>query len=514
MATISPSTAAVIRQSGAVPGAEYLLEVANVRKAFPGVLALDDVSFRLKRGQVHALMGENGAGKSTLMKIIAGIYTPDAGSFKLKGQEIKLRSPLDALQYGIAMIHQELNLMNFMTVAENIWIRREPLNVLRLVRHDEMRRQTKELFERLDIPIDPEAEVRDLSVANRQMVEIAKAVSYNSDILIMDEPTSALTEREVEHLFKIIRTLKAQGTGIIYITHKMSELFEIADEVSVFRDGRFVGEHAAADVTRDDIIRLMVGREITQMFPKETVPIGDVALSVRDLRLEGRFHGVSFDLRRGEILGFAGLVGSGRSNVAETLFGVTPATSGTIEIEGKEIAIKNPGMAMDAGMAFLTEDRKETGCFLLLDVMANMQIALLRHGYATAGFVNERQIETLCQQQKQRLRVRTPDLEEPVINLSGGNQQKVLIARWLMLKPKILILDEPTRGIDVGAKAEIHKLITELAGQGVAVMMISSELPEVLGMSDRILVMHEGRVTGIVDRKDANQVNIMELASQ
>jgi inositol transport system ATP-binding protein len=514
MATISPSTAEIIRQSGAVPGAEYLLEVANVRKAFPGVLALDDVSFRLKRGHVHALMGENGAGKSTLMKIIAGIYTPDSGSFKLKGQEIKLNSPLDAFRYGIAMIHQELNLMNFMTVAENIWIRREPLSSLGFVRHNEMRRRTKELFERLDIRINPETEVRDLSVANRQMVEIAKAVSYDSDILIMDEPTSALTEREVEHLFKIIRTLKAQGKGIVYITHKMSELFEIADEVSVFRDGRFVGEHAASEVTRDDIIRLMVGREITQMFPKEIVPIGDIALSVRNLTLEGRFRDISFDLRKGEILGFAGLVGSGRSNVAETLFGVTPATSGAIAIDGAEIAIKNPGVAMDAGMAFLTEDRKESGCFLLLDVMANMQIALLRHGHARAGFVKEREIEALCQEQKARLRVRTPDLEEPVLNLSGGNQQKVLIARWLMTRPRILILDEPTRGIDVGAKAEIHKLITELAGQGVAVMMISSEMPEVLGMSDRILVMHEGRMTGIVDRKDANQVKIMELASQ
>jgi inositol transport system ATP-binding protein len=514
MATISPSTAEIVRQSGAVPGAEYLLEVANVRKAFPGVLALDDVSFRLKRGHVHALMGENGAGKSTLMKIISGIYTPDSGSFKLKGQEIKLASPLDALRYGIAMIHQELNLMAYMTVAENIWIRREPLNALGFVRHDEMRRQTKALFERLDIGIDPETEVRDLSVASRQMVEIAKAVSYDSDILIMDEPTSALTDREAEHLFKIIRTLKAQGKGIVYITHKMNELFEIADEVSVFRDGHFVGEHAAADVTRDQIIHLMVGREITQMFPKETVPIGDVALSVRNLSLEGRFRDISFDLRKGEILGFAGLVGSGRSNVAETLFGVTPATSGTIAIDGKEIAIRSPGVAMDSGMAFLTEDRKESGCFLLLDVMANMQIALLRHGHSVAGFVKEREIEALCQQQKARLRVRTPDLEEPVLNLSGGNQQKVLIARWLMTKPRILILDEPTRGIDVGAKAEIHKLISELAGQGVAVMMISSEMPEVLGMSDRILVMHEGRMTGIVDRKDANQVKIMELASQ
>ncbi|THD43014.1 MAG: sugar ABC transporter ATP-binding protein [Bradyrhizobium sp.] len=514
MASLSPTTAEAIRNCGAVPSSDYLLEVEGVRKAFPGVLALDDVSFRLKRGHVHALMGENGAGKSTLMKIIAGVYTPDTGSFRMKGQEIRLTSPLDALQYGIAMIHQELNLMSFMTVAENIWIRREPLNALGFVRHEEMRRRTQELFSRLDIPLDPEAEVRDLSVANRQMVEIAKAVSYDSDILIMDEPTSALTEREVEHLFRIIRTLKEQGKGIIYITHKMNELFEIADEVSVFRDGRFIAEHPASAVTRDEIIRLMVGREITQMFPKEIVPIGDVILSVRGLALEGRFRDVSFDLRKGEILGFAGLVGSGRSNVAETLFGVTPATAGQILIEGKQFNMKNPGVAMDAGMGFLTEDRKDTGCFLVLDIVSNMQVALLRRGHASAGFVHEREIEQLCQQQKQRLRVRTPDLEEPIINLSGGNQQKVLIARWLMTKPRILILDEPTRGIDVGAKAEIHKLITELASQGVAILMISSELPEVLGMSDRVLVMHEGRMTGILDRKDANQVSIMELASR
>src|SRR5271156_1136031 len=351
MAPLSPSTAELVRQSGAVPGAEYLLEVEHVSKAFPGVKALDDVEFHLKRGHVHALMGENGAGKSTLMKIIAGVYTPDSGSFRLKGQEIRLTSPLDALRYGIAMIHQELNLMGPMTVAENIWIRREPRNAIGFIDHRAMRRNTQALFDRLEIPINPEVEVRDLSVANRQMVEIAKAVSYDSDILIMDEPTSALTDREVEHLFRIIRTLKAQGKGIIYITHKMNELFEIADEVSVFRDGRFIGEHLAADVTRDDIIRLMVGREITQMFPKETVPIGDVALSVRNLTLQGRFRDISFDLRKGEILGFAGLVGSGRSNVAETLFGVSPATSGTIAIDGAEIAIKNPGVAMDAGMA-------------------------------------------------------------------------------------------------------------------------------------------------------------------
>ena len=514
MATISPLTAEVVRRSGAIPHAEYLLEVAHVRKAFPGVLALDDVQFRLKRGHVHALMGENGAGKSTLMKIIAGIYAPDSGSFKLKGQEIKLTSPLDALQYGIAMIHQELNLMAYMTVAENIWLRREPRNRLGFVNHREMRRLTQDLLTRLEIDIDPEIEVRDLSVASRQMVEIAKAVSYDSDILIMDEPTSAITEKEVAHLFKIIRSLKAQGKGIVYITHKMSELFDIADEVSVFRDGRFVGEHEASQVTRDDIIKLMVGREVTQMFPKQEVPIGDVVLSVKNLSLQGRFHDVSFDLRKGEILGFAGLVGSGRSNVAETIFGVTPATSGQIQIDGKEKSIKNPGVAMDAGMGFLTEDRKESGLFLMLEVMENMQAAILRRGFTRAGFVKEGEIQRLCQIQKTQLRVRTPDLYEPCINLSGGNQQKVLIARWLMTAPRILILDEPTRGIDVGAKAEIHRLISELAGQGVAVLMISSELPEVLGMSDRILVMHEGRMTGIVDRKDANQVKIMELAAQ
>ncbi|MBV1703661.1 MAG: sugar ABC transporter ATP-binding protein [Hyphomicrobiales bacterium] len=510
---LSPATAEVLRASGAVPASEYLLEVSGVRKAFPGVLALDDVSFRLKRGHVHALMGENGAGKSTLMKIIAGIYRPDAGSFRLKGQEIRLESPIDALRYGIAMIHQELNLANYMTVAENIWLRREPLGRLGFVDHRAMRRKTEELFARLDIPIDPEAEVRDLSVASRQMVEIAKAVSYDSDILIMDEPTSAITEKEVEHLFRIVRTLKERGAGIVYITHKMNELFEIADEVSVFRDGRFVAERKASEVTRDDIIRMMVGREITQMFPKRDVPIGEVALSVRDLALKGRFSGVSFDLRRGEILGVAGLVGSGRSDVAQTIFGVTPKTSGEIRVEGRVVDMRSPGQAMDLGLAFLTEDRKETGCFLPLDVTANMQVALLRRAHVRAGFVDERAIGRKCLEQKAALRVRTPDLHEPVVNLSGGNQQKVLIARWLMTDPKILILDEPTRGIDVGAKAEIHRLVTDLAAKGVAVLMISSELPEVLGMSDRVLVMHEGRQTGIVERKDATQVRIMELAS-
>ncbi len=509
----SPVAMKAVRDSGAIPNSEYLLEVEGVRKEFPGVLALDNVQFRLRRGSVHALMGENGAGKSTLMKIVAGIYTPDSGSFRLRGQDIHLNGPLDALENGIAMIHQELNLMAPMTVAENIWIRREPKNRFGFIDHTEMHRKTADLFRRLNIDIDPDIKVGLLSVASRQMVEIAKAVSYESDVLIMDEPTSALTEREVEHLFTIIRSLKAQGKGIIYITHKMNELFEIADEVSVFRDGKYIATKSSSEVKRDDIIHMMVGREITQMFPKETVPIGDVVLSVKGLGLKRVFEDVSFDVRAGEILGIAGLVGSGRSNIAETLFGVTPAHSGTIELFGKTVRVDSPAAAMRHGMAFLTEDRKETGCFLLLDIQENTEIAVLQSGYIKNGFVAQKQLSRDSFEVGQTLRIKTPDMSEPMINLSGGNQQKVLIARWLLTRPKILILDEPTRGIDVGAKAEIHRLISKLAGEGVAVIMISSEMPEVLGMSDRIMVVHEGRVTGFLNRNEANQVKIMELAS-
>lgn len=510
-------TATLERQVDAPPPPESppLLAIRGIRKAFPGVVALDGVSFTLKAGTVHALMGENGAGKSTLMKIIAGVYIPDQGQILLNGRPVELRSPIDALQQGIAMIHQELNLMPHMTVAENVWITREPRNRFGLVDHQELKLRTEELFERLHIDIDPLAEIQTLSVASRQMVEIAKAVSWNSDVLIMDEPTSALTDKEVSHLFRIIRTLREQGKGIIYITHKMNELFEIADEFSVFRDGKYIATCAASDVTRDDIIRMMVGREITQMFPKETVPIGEVVLSVRNLTLDGVFHDVSFDIRAGEILGLAGLVGSGRSNVAETLFGVTPASSGSITIRGQQMVIDKPAKAMAAGMAFLTEDRKDTGCFLCLDIQDNMDLAVLNNRYVNKlGFVQSAALAKDCIEMARRLRVKTPGMHEVIQNLSGGNQQKVLVGRWLLTNPSILILDEPTRGIDVGAKAEIHRLVSELAGQGVAILMISSEMPEVLGMSDRVAVMHEGRITGILDRKDADQVSVMSLAAK
>lgn len=500
---ISTSTLQAIETYKSKTG-PYLLEIEGARKEFPGVVALDNVEFRLRPGTVHALMGENGAGKSTLMKIIAGVYTPDAGTVRLRGQEVQLKNPRDALEQGVAMIHQELALMTSMTVAENIWIRREPKNAIGFIDHRRMVAKTKELFDQLKIRIDPTAEVSSLTVAQKQMVEIAKAVSYESSILIMDEPTSALTESEVTHLFDIIRDLRSRDIGIVYITHKMNELFEIADEFSVFRDGKYIGTHASTAVTRDDIIRMMVGREISNMFPKEEAEIGGVVLEVRDLGLKGVFHDVSFDLRRGEILGVAGLVGSGRSNVAEAIFGVVPATTGTIRIDGREIAISSPADAMREGMALLTEDRKETGCFLPLTILENMQIAALRNGHSQMGYVDERGLRQLCDEMKKAMRIKTPNLDERIENLSGGNQQKVLIGRWLLTKPKILILDEPTRGIDVGAKAEIHRLISNLAKEGVAVIMISSELPEVLGMSDRILVMHEGHMTGILDRAEAD----------
>ncbi len=509
---ITPTTQeAIVRMQAKLP--ETVLEIKGIRKEFPGVVALDNVQFALKRGTVHALMGENGAGKSTLMKIIAGVYTPDAGEIFLRGEAVRLTGPLDALERGIAMIHQELALMPYMSVAENIWIRREPLR-FGVIDHRAMEAQTQALFDRLNITIDPRAQVSALTIAQRQMVEIAKAVSFESDVLIMDEPTSALTETEVEHLFEIIRDLRARGIAIVYITHKMNELFAIADEFSVFRDGKYVATHASRDVTRDDIIRMMVGREITDMFPKEPAEIGAPMLEVRGLTLKGVFHDITFSVRAGEIFGLAGLVGSGRSNVAEAIFGVTPADSGEILIDGVPIAMRSPVDAMRAGLAFLTEDRKETGCFLPLSVRENMQIAALTEQHVRLGMVDQAAVDTRCEAMKDALRIKTPNLDERIENLSGGNQQKVLLARWLMTKPRILILDEPTRGIDVGAKAEIHRLISKLAGEGVAVVMISSELPEVLGMSDRIMVMHEGHQTGILDRAEATQVTIMELAAR
>ena len=502
----------------AVAPAECLLEARDIHKAFPGVVALDGVSLKLRAHSVHALLGENGAGKSTLMKIIAGIHAPDAGELRLRGQAVRFASPREALQHGIAMIHQELNLLPSMSVAENIWIGREPVH-LGLVSHRELRHRTRELLERLHIDLDPDDEVGRLSIAARQLVEIARALSCDSQLLIMDEPTSALTERDAEQLFFIVRELKAEGKGILYITHRIEELSEIADEISVLRDGRYVGTGRPGELGRDEIIRMMVGRTLERIFPHEPSKPGGVALSVSNLTLPGHFYDVSFELRFGEILGLAGLVGCGRSKLAEAIFGMTPATGGRIQIDGREVRIDSPRTGVALGVGFVTEDRKETGCFLPLDVLENLAVSVLsrdfvRGGFVRGGFVRGAALRRACGEMLQRLRVKTPDLSECIENLSGGNQQKVLIGRWLLLGPRILILDEPTRGVDVGAKAEIHQLISRLVMQGMAVLMISSELPEILGMSHRIMVMHEGCITGVLSRKEADQVTIMNLAAR
>jgi inositol transport system ATP-binding protein len=491
-----------------------LLEVRNVSKAFPGVLALDDVSLRLRRGTVHALAGENGAGKSTLMKIIAGVCTPDAGELRLNGRSVRLLSPRQALQSGIAMIHQELNLMPSMTVAENIWIGREPLKCFGVISHAELKRRTAALLERLRLDIDPETEVRTLPIALRQMVEIAKALSQDSQLLIMDEPTSALTGHDAEQLFAIVRELKSQGKGILYITHRMDELFDVADEVSVLRDGRCVGTDTPRNLTRDELIRMMVGRELSRIFPGEAAARAEVVLSARELTLPGHFHDVSFELHAGEILGIAGLIGCGRSKLAEALFGLAPLGSGRLWISGREVKIGSPHDAMARGMAFVTEDRKESGCFLALNVLDNLEICVLSRDFVRLGFVRTRAVTAACGAMSRTLRIKTPDLRERIENLSGGNQQKVLLGRWLLTGPKILILDEPTRGVDVGAKADIHQLIAALAASGAAILMISSELPEILGMSHRIMVMQSGRVAGMLERAQADQVKIMALAAQ
>jgi inositol transport system ATP-binding protein len=491
----------------------YALEAEGISKFFPGVKALNNVSLRVRPGSVHALMGENGAGKSTLMKCLIGIYRPDEGLIRVRGEAVAFQDTLDALRAGISMIHQELNLVPHMTVAENIWLGREPMKY-GFVDHGSLHRQTRELLSKLNIRLAPDDLVGDLSIASQQMVEIAKAVSWNADVVIMDEPTSALTETEVSHLFAIIRDLREQGKAIIYISHKMDEIFTITDEVSVFRDGAWVGSSATADYTRQSLITQMVGRELTQLFPKFNTAIGEEVLTVRHLQRKGVFDDISFGVRRGEILGVAGLVGAGRSEVMESLFGMTSPDGGEILIDGVPVKIDSPATAIEKGLAFLTEDRKKSGLFLVLSVMENMSIVNMPEYSSRAGFVSHIQMAKDCMEQIRRLNIKTPTMDQIINNLSGGNQQKVLIARWLLAQPKVLILDEPTRGIDVGAKAEIYRLISELANRGVAIIMVSSELPEILGMSDRVMVMHGGRITGILNKEEADQESILSLASE
>ena len=496
---------------------EPILRVQGVSKAFPGVQALDNVDFEVYPGEVVALVGENGAGKSTLMKILAGAYIRDSGQILLNGKPVELLSPYHAQQMGIAIIYQEFNLTPTQTVAANIFISHEPLRVglmgrFGFVDRAHMEAQAQGLLDKVGAQVRPDAIIRSLSVAERQQVEIAKALAVDASIIIMDEPTSALGDDETRVLFDIMRGLKAQGRGIVFITHRMEEIFDVADRVVVFRDGQRVGGMPIAEATTDKIISLMVGRVMDEIFHKEQVEIGEVVMEVRHLSREGLVEDVNFSLRRGEILGIAGLVGAGRTEMVQLLFGVVPHDSGDILIDGKLVEIGSPQAAMRAGMGLVPEDRANQGLVLLLSVRENTTMPTLPR-FTHLGWVDRSAVANSAQEYVNRLNVRTPSLDQKVMYLSGGNQQKVVVAKWLLSNPKVLILDEPTRGIDVGAKAEIHALMSELAKQGMGVIMISSEMPEILGMSDRILVMSEGRVAGILDRKDATQEKIMAYAT-
>jgi inositol transport system ATP-binding protein len=485
----------------------------GITKRFPGVLALNDVKLNLRAGTVHSLMGENGAGKSTLMKILAGVYTLDEGQILIDGKQVSITDPRSGLDHGIAMIHQELSFIPELSAAENIYLGRELRNRAGLVSKHIMAEAAQKVFDRWGIKILASSLMRDLSVAQAQMVEIAKAIAFDARIIIMDEPTSAITDREVAALHKIIGQLREAGTAIIYITHKMDEVFAISDEITIFRDGAWVSTELSKDMTRDSLISLMVGRELTTLFPKSEAKIGEVILEVKNLNRGRQVRDVSFNVKRGEILGFAGLMGSGRTEVLETLFGIYGAESGSIKINGREIKIREPHQAIAAGIGLLTEDRKKTGIMGVLSVRDNMSVASLSK-FTIGGILRKPLIEKQCEAQRQALSLKTPSLNQQIQNLSGGNQQKVLLSRWLLTDPDILIIDEPTRGIDVGAKSEIHRLMSELAKQGKAIIMVSSEMPEILGMSDRVMVMCEGRLVGEVSRKEATQEKIMELATQ
>ena len=490
---------------------EYILEMNNIDKNFAGVKALKGVTLKVRPGTVHALMGENGAGKSTLMKCLLGINHLDGGEIIFKGEKLVVKSPIDALTHGIAMIHQELSPIPLRTVVENVWVGRQKKKGI-LLDNKRMIKEARELFKSLEIDIDPLEMMGNLSVAKMQMVEIAKAISYNSEIIIMDEATSALTEAETRHLFKVIRQLKEKGKTIIYISHKMDEIFEICDDVTVFRDGTLVGSDSLKNLTEQSLIKMMVGRELTNMYPKVDCQIGDVYLKVENLSAGKAFQNVSFELHRGEILGFAGLVGAGRTEIVETIFGIRRRTGGKIYIDDKEVSINSPIDGIANKIALLTEDRRNSGIVPVSSVLNNISIASIAK-YVRYGMLNHRKIKEDALLYGKKLSIKTASYDTPIMNLSGGNQQKCLVARWLLTNPEILIVDEPTRGIDVGAKAEIHTIISSLAKEGKAIIVISSEMPEVMAVSDRILVMHEGEMTGIIDRKDFSQELIMAYCS-
>jgi methyl-galactoside transport system ATP-binding protein len=500
-------------------GEDYVLRIKGISKSFPGVIALDKVSIDIRAGSVHALMGENGAGKSTLMKCLFGIYDPDSGEVILEGKPVRFENSRQALDAGISMIHQELLPIPLRSAMDNLWLGRFPLyrfGPLKFVDHKKMYRDSTALFKELNMDIDPNVWVRELSASKIQSLEIAKAVSNKAKVIIMDEPTSSLTEREVSQLFEIIRRLRDQGVAIIYISHKIEEILAISDEVSIMRDGRHIGTYAASELTTDQIIKYMVGRDLSHRFPPKDNTPGEIVMEVTNLfsAQPRSFKDVSFSLKKGEILGIGGLVGAQRTELVESIFGLRPIESGQILIRGQEARIKSPDQAKSKKLALVTEERRATGIIPMRSVKDNMLLANIRRYVGSTGLINEKKGEQDADEKIQALNVKTPSSKTLIRDLSGGNQQKVLFARWLLTEPDILILDEPTRGIDVGAKYEIYSIILNLAKQGKSILMISSEMSELLGVSDRIMVMCEGRVTGFLEGKTATQEDIMRLAAK
>lgn len=493
----------------------YILEMKNMTKTFPGVKALDEAKLSLRLGTVHALMGENGAGKSTLMKCLFGIFHEDEGEIFFEGKKFKVNNAKQALDHGISMVHQELNQVKDTRIMDNIWLGRFPKKGL-FIDEDKMYKDTKEIFQSLDINLDPKRKVRTLSVSEAQMVEIAKAVSYDSRVIVLDEPTSSLTEREVNHLFKIIRNLRDKGAGIIYISHKMEEIKVISDEVTVMRDGKYIATLNSHEVTTDEIIKLMVGRDLTNRFPpKNNIP-SEVILEVKNLKalVQPSLIEASFELKKGEILGIAGLVGSRRTELLETIFGARHKSKGQIFINGKEVHNKTPQEAIKNGLALITEERRETGIFGVGNIVFNSVIANIGKYIKPTGFLDDKKMKQDTDWVIESMSVKTPSRKTLISTLSGGNQQKVIIGRWMLTEPEILLMDEPTRGIDVGAKYDIYELMIQLAEKDKGVIMVSSEMPELLGVTDRILVMSNGRVAGIVNTKETTQEEILTIAAK
>ena len=494
---------------------DVLLQMNDICKEFPGVKALDHVSLTVRRGTVHALMGENGAGKSTLMKCLFGIYGKDSGQIFLEGKEISFKSSKEALENGVAMVHQELNQALKRNVMDNIWLGRYPKIAKVMVNEKKAYEDTRQIFGKLGIDVEPKRVMSTMPVSQRQMVEIAKAVSYNSKVIVFDEPTSSLTEKEVEHLFKIINMLRDQGCGIIYISHKMAEILQISDEVTILRDGQYVATKPAKGLTNEEIIRLMVGRELTDQFPPKTNEPGEVALEVENLTAQySMLKDVSFKVKQGEIVGLAGLDGSGRTETLENLFGIATRKAGTIMLDGKQVLNRSAGESIKNGFAMLTEERRATGIFGILNIRENTVISSLKKHKKMKLYLSEKSMRKDTQWSIDVMRTKTPMQETQIRSLSGGNQQKVILGRWLLTDPEVLLLDEPTRGIDVGAKYEIYQLVIDLANRGKCVLMVSSEMPELLGICDRILVMSGGRLAGEVNAQETTQEEIMTLAAK